>query len=127
MHTVAEALRRDRPLFAAPGSVRSPTSAGTNRLLRDGAQVLCDVSDVLLALGLTSALRRSADDDRPPPSPQDAKVLDAIGWSPVGLATIADRLTLPLGELALALDRLCRQGWLAEDCGWFERVARPEK
>jgi len=37
MHTVAEAQRRDRPVFAAPGPVRSATSAGTNRLLRDGA------------------------------------------------------------------------------------------
>src|SRR5204862_1786721 len=46
MHTVAEALRRDRPVFAAPGPVRSPTSTGTNRLLRDGAQVVCDATDV---------------------------------------------------------------------------------
>ena len=50
MHTVAEAERRGRPVFAAPGPVRSATSAGTNRLLRDGAHVLCDAGDVLVAL-----------------------------------------------------------------------------
>ena len=33
MHTVDEALRRDRPVLAVPGPVSSPASAGTNRLL----------------------------------------------------------------------------------------------
>ena len=58
MHTVNEAERRARPVFAVPGPVRSAASAGTNRLLRDGAQPACDVSDVLLGLGLSAALQR---------------------------------------------------------------------
>ena len=126
MHTVAEAERRGRPVFAAPGPIRSATSVGTNRLLRDGAHVLCDAGDVLLALGLSSALCRSVRDQRPEPSPADAELLDAVGWSPVSLDALASRTQLPLGKLALGLDRLREAGWLSERAGWFERVARSE-
>ena len=127
MHTVAEAQRRDRPVFAAPGPVRSATSAGTNRLLRDGAQVLCDASDVLLALGLSAALLRSVQEQRPEPSADDAAVLDAAGWSPVSLDVLAARTARPLGALALALDRLRADGWLTERGGWYERIARSDR
>lgn len=126
MHTVAEAVRRGRPVFAAPGPIRSATSAGTNRLLRDGAQVLCDTGDVLVALGLSSALLRSVRDTRPQPSAADAEILDRMGWSPVSLDGLATRTGRPLGELALALDRLRDAGWLCERGGWFERVARTD-
>lgn len=126
MHTVTEAERRGRPVFAAPGSVRSATSAGTNRLLRDGAHVLCDVDDVLVTLGLSAALQRSVVDRRAAPSPRDAAVLDAVGWTPVSLDVLARRTQLSLGELALALDRLCTAGWLGAQGGWYERVARSD-
>ena len=126
MHTVTEAERRGRPVFAAPGPVRSATSAGTNRLLRDGAHVVCDAGDVLVALGLSSALCRPLRDPRPQPSAEDAVVLDAVGWSPASLDGLAARTSCSLGQLALALNRLCEQGWLEERAGWFERVARRE-
>ncbi|MEY2458317.1 MAG: processing protein [Acidimicrobiaceae bacterium] len=126
MHTVTEAERRGRTVFAAPGPVRSAASAGTNRLLRDGAHVACDAGDVLVALGLSSALRRPLRDTRPEPTTEDAAVLDAIGWSPLSLAGLAGRVPRPLGQLALALHRLCDQGWLVERSGWFERVARSD-
>jgi len=127
MHTVAEAERRGRTVFAAPGPVRSAASAGTNRLLRDGAHVVCDAGDVLVALGLSSALSRSLRDPRPAPSPEDAEVLDAIGWAPRSLDGLALRVPNSLGQLALALSRLCDQGWLVERSGWYERVARSER
>jgi DNA processing protein len=127
MHTVAEAQRRDRPVFAAPGPVRSATSAGTNRLLRDGAQVLCDAGDALLALGLSAALQRSVQEHRPAPSAADAEVLDAVGWAPVSLDALAVRTSRPVGALAHALDRLRADGWLAERGGWYERIARSDR
>lgn len=127
MHTVTEAERRGKPVFAAPGPVRSATSAGTNRLLRDGAHVLCDADDVLVALGLSSALARPVADSRPEPDPDAAAVLDAVGWSPASLDEIAARVDRPLGALALALTRLCDLGWLAERSGWYERIARSEE
>lgn len=50
MHTVREALDRDRTIFAVPGPVGSVSSAGTNQLLSEGAQVCTSSQDILAAL-----------------------------------------------------------------------------
>jgi predicted Rossmann fold nucleotide-binding protein DprA/Smf involved in DNA uptake len=89
--------------------------------------VVCDAGDVLVALGLSSALSRSLRDPRAEPAPDDAALLDVVGWSPVSLDGLVARTHSSLGQLALALNRLCDQGWLIERAGWFERVARSER
>jgi DNA processing protein len=126
MHTVNEAERRARPVFAVPGPVRSAASAGTNRLLRDGAQTACEVSDVLVGLGLSSALQRDLHDLRAEVAGDDRVVLDAIAWQPASLEQLAARTELPLGALSLALLRLGDAGWVEERGGWYERIARAE-
>jgi len=126
MHTVDEAVRRGRPVYAVPGPVRSTASAGTNRLLADGAQPACDASDVLLGLGLTPALRRTMRDDRPRPDDGDAIVLDGLGWQPSSLDQLALRTGVDLGSLSVSLARLSASGWVRESDGWYERVARSE-
>jgi DNA processing protein len=55
LHTVTAADRRGRPVGAVPGSIRSPSSAGANGLLADGAFPVRDVTDVLVALSLCGA------------------------------------------------------------------------
>jgi DNA processing protein len=126
MSTVAEAERRGRPVFAVPGPVRSVSSAGTNRLLRDGALTACDVSDLLVGLGMSPAFRRDLADPRPAVAPDDQVVLDALAWQPASLDQLAARTELPLDELSLALVRLRECGWVDERGGWYERVARAE-
>ncbi|MCL4448089.1 MAG: DNA-protecting protein DprA [Actinobacteria bacterium] len=54
-HTVEAAIQRGIPVLAVPGSIKSPASAGTNSLLSQGAIPLCDVDDVLTAMGLGEA------------------------------------------------------------------------
>ena len=105
LHTVDEALARDRPVLAVPGPVTSPVSIGTNRLLRDVAQPACDADDVLAVLGLPP--RRQVD-GRPAPAVggDDATVLDAVGWTPASLDAVAARAGLALGATAAALARL---------------------
>lgn len=48
LNTVSHAEEYGRPVFAVPGSIYSPTSEGTNELLRTGrARALCTAADVL--------------------------------------------------------------------------------
>ena len=48
LNTVSHAEEYGRPVFAVPGSIYSPTSEGTNELLRTGrARALCMADDVL--------------------------------------------------------------------------------
>lgn len=45
--TASRALDQGREIFAVPGNADAPNSAGTNRLIRDGAQLVCDGWDIL--------------------------------------------------------------------------------
>lgn len=126
MHTVAEALRRDRPVLAVPGPVRSAASAGTNKLLAEGAAPARDATDVLVALGLSPGRLRATRDARSAPAGEDAAVLEAFGWQPATLDRLTARTGRPLAEVALALARLEEQGWVVGTGSWYERVARSE-
>ena len=112
--TVDEALLRDRPVLAVPGPVTSPTSVGTNRLLREFAQPVCDTDDVLAALGLPSGPRVAV--RQPPTLDGDAAtVLDAVGWTPATLDAVAAASRLPLGAAASVLARLEAAGLIVAD------------
>ena len=50
LSTVSHALAQNREVFAVPGSPRSSTSKGTNRLLKEGATLLTGVDDIFEAL-----------------------------------------------------------------------------
>jgi DNA processing protein len=45
--TVEAALEQGREVMAVPGAITSPTSVGTNRLIRDGATPLLEAEDLL--------------------------------------------------------------------------------
>ena len=54
LNTASHALEQGKDVFAVPGNITSPMSAGCNRLIRQGAQPLIDTSDILSALGIKS-------------------------------------------------------------------------
>lgn len=120
MHTVEAALERDRTVMAVPGPVRSPASAGTNALLAAGSPPVRDADDVLIALGLSGALRKPP--DPPSPSGPEGAVLDALGHEPATLEHLAERTGLPLAEVAVLVTRLEAAGALRRTGTWFERA-----
>ena len=67
-YTVDAAMERGVPVGAVPGSIRSPTSEGTNALLAEGAFPVCSAGDILVALSLAGATVPIV---RIPPSAQD--------------------------------------------------------
>ncbi len=143
LHTVEEALARDREVLIVPGSVRSPASEGTNALLHAGVGPARDAADVLTALGLAapvvgageqpnSAARpegRAASPGRGhrpggAVDPRDQAVLDLVGGEPVNLDRLAESSGLSLGELAVSLVRLESAGCVARSGGFVERLVR---
>lgn len=133
--TVDEALKRNVDVMAVPGSVRSPASKGTNRLLSDGAPPVCGVDDVLVALGLrgratgrvSTAPRHPSTRENPriPPEPGDVAVLDAVDGGRTTTNDVMLRTGMPLGTAATALTRLQLGGWLTGSNGYWQRCQAP--
>jgi DNA processing protein len=121
--TVDAAERRAIPILAVPGSPRSPAAEGTNRLLVDGATPVIDVTDVLVALGLsTGRANGPTPPTRPAPAAPDQAVLDLFAGEPLDLERVIAGSGRPMAEAALALARLETTGWLVSTGGWFERA-----
>ena len=53
--TAHRAAEQGRDVFAIPGPIFSPKSAGTNQLIRDGAGLVAQAQDILEALNLSAA------------------------------------------------------------------------
>lgn len=58
--TVDYALEQGKDVFALPGRVTDARSVGCNRLLKAGAMMLTDTSDILLALGIEETCESDA-------------------------------------------------------------------
>jgi DNA processing protein len=125
MITADAALARGRTVLAVPGSIRSPASAGTNRLFREGAGPACDTADILAALALDVPGLRSPVDRRTPPGAPADTVLAAVDWGPTATETIVVRTGLTPVVVVTALTELEMTGWVRSGAGWWERLAPP--
>ena len=109
MSTVGHAERYGKPVFAVPGSIYSPNSAGTNSLLRDGrAHAVCCAADLLEPLCIHADKPAPAVTARQP-SPLDdteRRVLACIGPKPVGVEELRVSTGLPTEVLLRTLMKL---------------------
>lgn len=130
MHTVASAVERGVEVLAVPGPVRSPVSAGPNQLIAEGAGLVRDVDDVLVALGRGGAagvpelgtLERGAPGGGTRPVPDDP-VARAVSWPPASLDDIVAATGLPFAEVAARLAALELDGVVERVAEGFQRVA----
>ena len=108
MSTVAHAERYGKPVYAVPGSIYSPNSAGTNGLLRDGrARAVAGAADLLAALGLHTRQAAPAAAKQPAPlSDTERRVLAGIGPKPVGIEELCVSTGLPMSALLGTLMKL---------------------
>jgi DNA processing protein len=130
LHTAAAAVERGIPVGAVPGSIRSPSSEGTNALLADGGFPVCGVADILVALSLTGAQLPA-----PPPMAlapgstpireydgEDRMVWEALTYDPSSLDQLVRATGLGLPALCGCLERLARAGAAHGTGGWWQRL-----
>lgn len=108
MSTVSHAERYGKPVFAVPGSIYSPDSAGTNRLLHEGrARAACSGADLVQALGLQASAAPEAEIRQPDPmTDTERRVLACVGPQPLGVEELCVRSGLPTARLLSTLMKL---------------------
>ncbi len=114
--TADEAIERNRPVFAVPGSILSPASDGSNRLLSDGAMLATSAADVVAALGLSPDVDPSA--DRAPSGTGhpatvgdlEQRILLEIGTGPVHVDALVGQTGATVAQVLVAVRQLVAAG-----------------
>jgi DNA processing protein len=113
MNTVRQALGQGRDVMAVPGPITSPTSAGTNGLIRDGAGPWLDPDDLLghypeVSIETRARLRDAAGrDERAARLRADLRrVYQLLDEVPRSTDEVAERLELAPGEALSLLTEL---------------------
>ena len=118
--TARHALDLGRTVAAVPGPIDSPQSAGTNELLRDGAQVIATVDDALALVGRSAARPASARAHEM--SADELAVWSALGDGAADMDTLALRSALPARRCLAAVSSLELIGAL--DCALTGEIRR---
>jgi DNA processing protein len=108
-----------RPVFAIPGPVDRPSSAGCHQLIRNGATLVTDPGEILddlgeLPLGLAGPAGKAVPDEIPALPPDEAAVLAAVSDDQAPVDRIIEITGLPAPVvtatlLKLEMRRLVRQ------------------
>jgi DNA processing protein len=101
--TATFAADQGRDVFAVPGSIKSPQSRGTNRLLQDGAYLVQDPDDILEVLSLTRLSQHRAARVVLPTDSVEAHLLQTLGHEPMHIDQIRARTELPIDEVTATL------------------------
>ena len=119
LNTVSHSERLEREVFAIPGPISSPKSAGTNKLIADGrAQLIVDGEDLLDRLGFQ--LKSVTKLELAGLGAIEVRVLDAIGFNSLEIAEICSAAGLTRDEARFGLANLELDGIvLRRDNTWM--------
>jgi DNA processing protein len=132
--TVYHALEQDREVFCVPGSVFSPASRLTNRLIQEGAKLVSNCNDILEELNLSVVahqieMRLLEEAEAPPAAPLgpyqvgQTALLGFLDQEPAHIDDIRRRSSLPITEVSSLLTMLELQGLVKQvGCMHYVRV-----
>ncbi len=111
--TADYALEQGKEVLAVPGPITSEASAGTNRLLREGAKPVTCVEDILEELGMLPLVQMPA---KPAPElpPAAAKVFGLLSLEPLSMEDIVARTGLSHAQASQILVELVLSGLVEE-------------
>jgi DNA processing protein len=108
--TAHQAVEQNREVFAIPGSILSPASQGTNRLIQEGAKLVRNYTDILQELNLTMIAQQAETREFSPANDIEAAILGQLGPEPNHIDEICRRSGLTIPEVSSTLAMLELRG-----------------
>lgn len=124
--TAGFAAEQGRDVFAVPGNIHAPQSAGTNFLIQRGAHPLLRFEDLLdiLNLEMMSAHQHAA--AALPADPTEARLYGFLSQEPLHLNELGAQAGLPIEQVSAALALMELKG-LVRQVGGMSYVAREDR
>jgi DNA processing protein len=103
--TAHQAVEQNREVFAIPGSILSPASQGTNRLIQEGAKLVRNYTDILQELNLTIVVQQAEIKEFSPANEVESAILKQLSSEPNHIDEVCrcSGLTMPEVSSALAM------------------------
>ncbi|EGY28425.1 DNA protecting protein DprA [Candidatus Regiella insecticola 5.15] len=123
--TARYALEQGRDVFALPGPLGSPTSAGVHWLIQQGAYLANDPQDIIEQLGGSFQWLPTSEKPSLPKEQMTlpfADVLAHIEYDVTPVDIIAERVDQSVSELVIKLLELELAGWITAVPGGYVRV-----
>ncbi len=118
------ALEQDREVFAVPGNINSPASAGTNKLIQQGAKLVQSSEDILEELNLTMVPQQMAAQKIAPDTAEEALLITYLSDQPVHIDEIINEVELPSGLVGSTLTLMELKGLVRQVGGMNYVIAR---
>lgn len=128
--TVYHALEQDREVFCVPGSIFSPASRFTNRMIQEGAKLVSGINDILEELNIAGTAQGA--DDAPnqlpfieagPDAPEESALLEQLTDAPVHIDDIQRDTGLHITSVSSTLTMLELKGKIKQvGCMHYVRI-----
>jgi DNA processing protein len=118
------AAEQGREVFAVPGSIFARSSRGTNRLIQQGAKMVCSVADVLEELNLTMVSEQAQARAVIPENETEALLLEHLSAEPVHVDELGRAVRLPIAQVSSALALMELKGMIRQVGGMNYVLAR---
>jgi len=121
MITAKWAVEQNRDVFAVPGSIFSPASKGTNRLIQEGAKLVRNCADILEELNLTMVPQQMEMKDIVLTTDTESQLLNNLSKEATHIDDICRQTGLPIAAVSSTLAMLELRG-LAKQVGSMNYV-----
>jgi DNA processing protein len=109
--TARQALEQNREVFAVPGSIYSPASRGTNKLIQDGeAKPTLEIQDILAELNLSMAAHQIEMTELIPADENESVILRHLSAQPAHVDDLRRDCGLPIATVTSTLAMLELKG-----------------
>lgn len=125
--TAEFAVEQGREVFAVPGSILTPQSEGTNKLIEQGARPLLKMEEIIEVLKLEQIPEKQIARKNHPVNPSEKRLLDFLSHEPLHVDELSNLAGLPISEVSATLTMMELKGLVSQVGGMNYVAAREAK